>query len=91
MKSRKEAFEDAISSAKAAVAEGIVPGGGLALLRAIAAVDQEATKCEGDERTGLLILKRALGSTHATDCGELIGRWRRRRRQNETGQWQLRL
>ena len=60
MKSRKEAFEDAISSAKAAIAEGIVPGGGLALLRAIADVDQEATNCEGDERTGLLILKRAL-------------------------------
>ncbi len=60
MKSRKEAFEDAISAAKAAIAEGIVPGGGLALLRAITAVSEEATKCEGDERTGLLILKRAL-------------------------------
>ena len=60
MKSRKEAFEDAISSAKAAIAEGIVPGGGLALLRTIEPVDQEAEKCEGDERTGLLILKRAL-------------------------------
>jgi chaperonin GroEL len=60
MKSRKEAFEDAISSAKAAIAEGIVPGGGLALLRAIPPVEQEAEKCEGDERTGLLILKRAL-------------------------------
>lgn len=60
MKSRKEAFDDAISATKAAVAEGIVPGGGLALLRTIAAVEQEATKAEGDERTGLLILKRAL-------------------------------
>ena len=60
MKSRKEAFDDAISSAKAAVAEGIVPGGGLALLRTIATVEQEAAKCEGDEHTGLLILKRAL-------------------------------
>jgi chaperonin GroEL len=60
LKSRKEAFDDAISSAKAAVAEGIVPGGGLALLRTIEAVDREAAKCEGDERTGLLILKRAL-------------------------------
>jgi len=38
MKSKKEALDDAISSTKAAVAEGIVPGGGLALLRAIAAV-----------------------------------------------------
>jgi chaperonin GroEL len=60
MKSRKEAFEDAISAEKAAIAEGIVPGGGLALLRSIALVNQEAAKCEGDERTGLLILKRAL-------------------------------
>ena len=60
LKSRKEAFDDAISAAKAAVAEGVVPGGGLALLRTIAAVEQEAAKCEGDERTGLLILKRAL-------------------------------
>ena len=60
LKSRKEAFDDAISSAKAAVAEGIVPGGGLALLRAIQGLDSEAEKCEGDERTGLLILKRAL-------------------------------
>lgn len=60
LKSRKEAFDDAISSAKAAGAEGIVPGGGLALLRAIEAVESEAAKCEGDERTGLLILKRAL-------------------------------
>jgi chaperonin GroEL len=62
LKSRKEAFDDAISSTKAAMAEGIVPGGGLALLRAIDAVEREAEKCEGDERTGLLILKRALES-----------------------------
>jgi chaperonin GroEL len=60
MKNRKEAFDDAISATKAAIAEGIVPGGGLALLRAIDAVDQEAAKCGGDERTGLMILKRAL-------------------------------
>jgi chaperonin GroEL len=60
MKSRKEALDDAISATKAAVAEGIVPGGGLALLRAIEAVEREEAKCEGDERTGLIILKRAL-------------------------------
>jgi len=60
MKSRKEALDDAISATKAAVAEGIVPGGGLALLRAIDAVGGEETKCEGDERTGLQILRRAL-------------------------------
>ncbi len=60
MKSRKEALEDAISSTKAAIAEGIVPGGGLTLLRAIDAIEREEAKCDGDERTGLRILKRAL-------------------------------
>jgi chaperonin GroEL len=60
MKSRKEALEDAIHSTKAAIAEGIVPGAGLTLLRAIDAVEREASKCDGDERTGLHILKRAL-------------------------------
>ena len=60
MKNRKEAFEDAISATKAAMAEGIVPGGGLALLRAIVAVEAEAARAEGDERTGILMLRRAL-------------------------------
>jgi len=60
MKNRKEGFEDAISATKAAMAEGIVPGGGLSLLRAIEAVERAETQCSGDERTGLLILKRAL-------------------------------
>ncbi len=60
MKSRKEAFDDAIHATKAAVAEGIVPGGGLALLRAIAPVEAEEALAQGDERTGLAILRRAL-------------------------------
>jgi chaperonin GroEL len=60
LKSRKEAFDDAISSTKAAVLEGIVPGGGLALLRAIPDVEREMEACEGDERTGVAILRRAL-------------------------------
>ncbi len=60
MKSRREALDDAINATKAAVAEGIVPGGGLALLRVIEAVEREESKCEGDERTGLQILRRAL-------------------------------
>jgi chaperonin GroEL len=62
MKSKKEALDDAISATKAAVAEGIVPGGGLALLRAVEALEREEQKSEGDERTGLQILKRALES-----------------------------
>jgi chaperonin GroEL len=60
MKNRKEAIEDAISATKAALAEGIVPGGGLALLRLIDAIAAEEAKCSGDERTGLVILRRAL-------------------------------
>ena len=60
MKNRKEAIEDAISATKAALAEGIVPGGGLALLRLIDAITAEESKCTGDEKTGLLILRRAL-------------------------------
>jgi chaperonin GroEL len=60
LKSRKEAFDDAVSATKAAVAEGIVPGAGLAFLRAIDAVEREAGACRGDELTGLLMLKRAL-------------------------------
>lgn len=60
MKNRKDALDDAISATKAAMAEGIVPGGGLTLLRAVAAVEREESLCEGDERTGLRILCRAL-------------------------------
>jgi chaperonin GroEL len=60
MKKRKEELEDAIASTRAAVAEGIVPGGGLALVRCIEAVEAEAATAEGDERTGLMILRRAL-------------------------------
>ena len=60
LKSLKEAFDDAINATKAAIAEGIVPGGGLALLRTICAVEKEEQTAEGDEKTGLRILKRAL-------------------------------
>jgi chaperonin GroEL len=60
LKNRREAFDDAISATRAAIAEGIVPGGGLALLRAIENVERESQACGGDERTGVLILKRAL-------------------------------
>jgi len=62
MKSKSEALDDAISSTKAAVAEGIVPGGGLSLLRCTQAVAREEEQCEGDERTGVQILRRALST-----------------------------
>jgi len=62
MKNKKEALDDAISATKAAVAEGIVPGGGLALLRCTEAVAAEEGNMEGDEKTGLQILHRTLSS-----------------------------
>lgn len=81
MKSKKEALDDAISATKAAVAEGIVPGGGLTLLRCVEAVAREEAKCEGDERTGVQILKRALeaparqiAENSATDGGVVVAR-----------------
>ena len=60
MKSRHEAFDDAIHATRAAIVEGIVPGAGLALLRAIPAVEAEAATLQGDERAGAHILRRAL-------------------------------
>ncbi|SMO60684.1 chaperonin GroEL [Fodinibius sediminis] len=60
LKSRKEAYEDAISATKAAIEEGIVPGAGLALLQAIPALEEEARKADGDERTGVMILRHGL-------------------------------
>ena len=60
MKSRHDAFDDAIHATRAAIAEGVVPGAGLALLRCIRAVDAEAEKCAGDERAGVQVLRRAL-------------------------------
>ena len=81
MKAKKEALDDAISATKAAVAEGVVPGGGLALLRCLAAVRDEEGKCEGDERTGVQILKRALevptrqiAENSAVDGGVVVAR-----------------
>jgi len=58
MKEKKHRVEDALQATRAALEEGIVPGGGVALLHAIKAVD--ATKLEGDEKTGALIVERAL-------------------------------
>jgi chaperonin GroEL len=60
MKSRRDGFDDAIHAMRAAMAEGVVPGAGLALLRAIPPVEAEASRVEGDEHAGMLILRRAL-------------------------------
>ena len=82
-KKLKEAFEDAINATKAAVAEGVLPGAGLALLRASDAVEAEEAKCDGDEKTGLRILKKALeaptrqiAENSALDGGVVLDRMR---------------
>lgn len=68
---------------KAAIAEGVLPGAGLALLRAIDAVNAEEAKAEDDEKTGLRILKRALeyptrqiAENSALDGGMVVDRLR---------------
>jgi chaperonin GroEL len=58
MKEKKARVEDALNATRAAVEEGIVPGGGVALLRAASAIDK--LKLEGDEKVGAAIVRRAL-------------------------------
>jgi chaperonin GroEL len=60
LKNRKEAFDDAVHATRAAAAEGVVPGGGLALLRLTAAVEAEEKRCSGDQATGARILRKVL-------------------------------
>ncbi|MDD2955925.1 MAG: chaperonin GroEL, partial [Oscillospiraceae bacterium] len=60
MKEKKLRIEDALSAAKAAVEEGIVAGGGVALINAIPAVEKVIAQTEGDERTGAKIVQKAL-------------------------------
>ena len=81
LKARKDALDDAISATKAAVAEGIVPGGGLALLRCTDVVSEVEVSAEGDVKTGIQILKRALQSparqiaeNSAADGGVVVAR-----------------
>ncbi len=81
MRAKKDALDDAISATKAAVAEGTVPGGGLSLLRCTEAVQAAEEDCEGDERTGVQILRRALAAptrqiaeNSAVDGGVVVDR-----------------
>ncbi|MCH5158392.1 MAG: chaperonin GroEL [Clostridiales bacterium] len=60
MKERKLRIEDALAATRAAVEEGIVPGGGVALLSAIPAVEELVATLSGDEKTGAEIVKKAL-------------------------------
>jgi chaperonin GroEL len=71
MKQTKARMEDALHATRASVEEGILPGGGVALLRSIAAV--EAVKAKGDEQIGVDIVIRALEAPIrqiANNCGE---------------------
>jgi chaperonin GroEL len=73
MKQTKGRVEDALHATRAAVAEGIVAGGGTALLRCVPIVEAFAEKLKGDERTGAEIIARALSKpirTIAANCGE---------------------
>ena len=58
MKEKKARLEDALNATRAAVEEGVVPGGGVALIRCMAALDN--VKVKGEEKNGLAILRRAL-------------------------------
>src|ERR1019366_8398157 len=60
MKEKKARVEDAMHATRAAVEEGIVPGGGVALLRCVPAVETVIKGLEGDEKIGATIIKRAL-------------------------------
>ena len=60
LKEKKHRIEDALSATRAAIEEGIVPGGGVALVRARAAVDEVIATLSGDEATGARAVRRAL-------------------------------
>jgi len=60
LKEKKHRIEDAVSTTKAAIEEGVVPGGGVALLRSQAAIFETAEKLEGDESTGARIVGRSV-------------------------------
>jgi chaperonin GroEL len=78
MKERKDLIDDALHATRAAAEEGIVPGGGVAFLRAIEAVEAGISKVRGDEKLGFEIVARALRSptqqiaVNAGEDGEVV-------------------
>lgn len=73
MKEKKARVEDALHAVRAAVEEGIVPGGGVALLRSIDGLDKVRGQVKGDQKTGVDIVRRALEAPMrqiATNAGE---------------------
>jgi chaperonin GroEL len=87
MKEKKARVEDALHATRAAVEEGIVPGGGVALLRCVGAI--EALKLQGDEQIGVDIVKRAIEAplrsltSNAGVEGSIIVQEVKRRKNNE--------
>ena len=72
MKQTKGRVEDALHATRAAIIDGVVPGGGTALLRCVPVVEELAEKLKGDERIGAEIVARALSKpvrTIAANCG----------------------
>jgi chaperonin GroEL len=68
MKEKKARVEDALHATRAAVEEGIVPGGGVAYLRCLPALDRLFKETQGDERVGINIVKRSLEQPLRTLC-----------------------
>ena len=60
LKEKKHRIEDAVSATRAAIEEGTVPGGGVALIRAEEAIDVDSLGLSGDEATGAMIVRRSL-------------------------------
>lgn len=89
LKEKKLRLEDALNATRAAIEEGIVAGGGVALLKTIPVLQQYKTELEGDERTGCEILIRALEAPlkmiadNAGERGEVIAE----KIKNETGDY----
>ncbi len=92
LKEKKHRVEDALSAARAAVEEGILPGGEIALLNAVKALDK--VQAAGDELTGVNILRRALEepfrqlmSNAGQDGGVLLEGVRRKQAEAKSGTW----
>ena len=80
LKEKKHRIEDAVSTTKAAIEEGVVPGGGVALLRSQAAVLERAATLQGDEATGARLVAKSLEAPAQADRRERRPRRRRGRR-----------
>ena len=92
LKEKKHRVEDALSAARAAVEEGILPGGEVSLINAVKALD--TVKTEGDEKTGVNILRKALEEPFrqltfnaGQDGSVLIDAVRRKQAESKTGTW----